>query len=169
MATYSNIIPTPEVDGVPYSAAVPITGTEADLGDSVSTPSPISVQMGLVIVAVVSLTVRGYVTANTTYVVMQVDMGDGVWVDVAWVVWTANQGSATFVMYGGGNSGSGSFQQSRQAGNPPTPQANGSNTVPLAGRVRFVGKSIFAGGSSSISGSSTSVLATIKYKLLTPR
>jgi hypothetical protein len=170
MAITANILPTAESDGVTYSTAVPLTTTEADLGDSALTPAPLAVVYGQVIVAVVQLSINGLITANTTYVVMQTDMGDGVWIDVAWIIWTGNQGSATFVLCGGViGSSSNSFQQSRTAGAVPTPQANGSNAVPLAGRVRFVGKTTMTGGSSSLAGTTTRVAATIKYKLLTPR
>jgi hypothetical protein len=168
--TTANIIPTAGSDGITYCTAVPLVSTEADLGDGLLTPDPVAVEYGQIIVAVVQLSINGLVVANNTYVVMQTDMGDGVWVDAAWVVWTANQGSAVFVLCGGGTGQqANAFQQSRQPGQFPQPQANGSNAVPLAGRVRFVGKSSFSGGSSSLAGVTTSVSATIKYKLLAPR
>ncbi len=168
--TVANITPTAGTDGIPYSTAVPLTAQEADLGDGLLTPRPIAVEYGQVIVAVVQLTINGLVVGNNSYVVMQCDMGDGVWIDVAWCVWTGNQGMTTFVLCGGGlGAMNNAFQQTRGAGQPPTPQANGSNAVPLAGRVRFVGKSTFVGGSSSLAGVTTSVLATIKFKLMAPR
>jgi hypothetical protein len=170
MTTTANIIPTAGTDGIPYGTNVPLTSSEADLGDGLKTPDPIAVEYGQIIVAIVQLTFNGLVTANTSYIVMQCDMGDGLWIDVAWCLWTGNQGSATFVLCGGGlGAQNNAFQQTRQAGSPPTPQANGSNVLPLAGRIRFVGKSIFTGGSSSLAGLTTSVSATIKYKLMTPR
>lgn len=169
MATTSaNIIPTAGTDGLPYGAAVPITLQEADLGDGKLTPDPIAVEYGQAILAIIQLSINGIVTANNTYVVMQVDMGDGVWLDVAWLVWTASQGSAVFVLCGGGlGAMNNSFQQTRQPGQFPA--SNGSNAVPLAGRIRFVGKSSFSGGSSSLAGLNTQVSATIKYKLMAPR
>lgn len=167
--TTANINPTVGYDGIPYSTSVPITSTEADLGDGLKTPDPVAVEYGQAVVAVVVLTINGNVTANNTYVVMQVDMGDSVWIDAAWIVWTGNQGSATFVLCGGGlGAMNNAFQQVRQAGSFPSPQANGSNAIPLAGRIRFVGKSLIAGGS-SLAGLTTSVSATIKYKLAAPR
>jgi hypothetical protein len=168
--TTANIIPTAGSDGITYGTAVPLTAQEADLGDGLKTPGPVAVEYGQVMVAVVVLTINGYVVANTSYVVMQTDMGDGVWVDAAWCVWLGHQGSATFILCGGGlGAQNNAFQQTRAAGSPPTPQTNGSNAVPLAGRVRFVGASVFSGGSSSLAGLTTSVSATIKYKLMVPR
>lgn len=166
--TTANILPTAGSDGLAYCTTVPLVSTEADLADNKLTPGPVAVEYGQVLVAVVQLTINGLVVANNSYVVMQTDMGDGVWVDVAWCQWVGNQGAATFVLCGGGlGAQNNAFQQTRQAGGFVT--GNGSNAVPLAGRVRFVGKSAFSGGSSSLAGLTTSVLATIKYKLMTPR
>lgn len=162
--------PTAGTDGVPYGTNVPLTSTEATLGDGLKTPDPIAVVYGQIIVAVIQLSINGIVTGNNTYIIMQTDLGDGVWIDAAWCVWTGNQGTATFVISGGIiGASSNVFQQTRQAGQPPTPQANGSNSVPLAGRIRFVGKSAFVGGSSSLAGVPTRVSATITYKILAPR
>lgn len=168
MATNANIIPTAGTDGISYCTGVPLTSTEADLGDGLAAPSPVPVEYGQAVVAVVVLSINGYVVAQNCYVVMQVDMGDGTWVDVAWAVWTGHQGSAVFVLCGGGTGSiNNAFQQSRQAG--AFPASSSSNAVPLAGRLRFVGKSSFAGGSSSLAGVTTSVSATIKYKIVAPR
>lgn len=165
-----NINPTVETDGIPYCTAVPLTATEADLGDSAKTPAPIAVVYGQVIVAVVRLTVNGFIIGNSTYIVMQTDLGDGTWVDVAWCFYSSTQVPATFVLCGGGlGAMNNAFQQSRNAGQVPQPQANGSNAVPLGGRVRFVGQTKMTSGSSSAPGASTAVSATITYKLMTPR
>ena len=166
----ANIIPTAESDGVVYANAVPLTSTEAALGDGLVTPAVISVVAGQTIVAVVRLTINGIITANSTYVVMQTDLGDGTWIDVAWLFWNSTQVPGTFVLCGGGlGAMNNAFQQSRNSGQVPQPQANGSNAVPLGGRVRFVGKTVMAGGSSSAAGVSTSVSVTITYKLQSPR
>ena len=171
-ATLANIIPTLGWDGLLYSVAIPLTSTEADLwgGTGVQTTDPVQVAYGQVVLAIVQLTINGIVVGQNSYVVMQVDFGDGVWIDAAWIVWTGGQGTATFVMSAGGlGAMNNAFQQSRQAGAAPNPQANGSNNIPLGGRIRFVGKSTFVGGSSSLAGVTTSVSATIKYKLMSPR
>lgn len=160
--TTANIIPTAGSDGITYSAAVPLTTTEADLGDGILAPHPIATQFGEAIAAVVTLTINGIVTASSAYIVMQMDMGDGVWVDMNWAVWTGSQGTVVFV-FSNGIAGADTFQQTRQAGAPPS--SSGSNQLALGGRIRFVGKSNFAGGSSSLSGVPTAVLATIKYRL----
>lgn len=163
----ASITPTVISDGTPYAVAVPITSSEADLwgGSGAAAPDPIATTYGQAISAVVQLSINGIITANLTYVVVQMDMGDGVWVDMNWIVWTATQGSATFFMSNGA-AGANTFQQTRNAGSAPSPQASGSNQMPLGGRIRFVGKSFIAGGSSSIAGLTTQVSATIRYKLL---
>lgn len=166
----ANITPTAETDGVVYASAVPLTSTEAALGDGLVTPAVISVVAGQTIVAVVRLTINGIITANSTYVVMQTDLGDGTWIDVAWLFWNSTQAPGTFVLCGGGlGAMNNAFQQSRNSGQVPQPQASGSNAVPLGGRVRFVGKTVMTGGSSSAAGVSTNVSATITYKLQNPR
>ena len=170
MATYSNILPTAMSDGLAYATAVPITTTEADLGDALLTPDPIQVEFGQIIVAVVQLTVNGFIVANNTFVFMQTDLGDGVWVDVAWCFFNSTQAPGTFVLCGGGlGSQNNVFQQSRNSSSAPATQANGSNAVPIGGRVRFTGFCKMAGGSPSAPGVTTSVKATIKYKLMAPR
>ena len=164
-----NIVPTAGSDGILYADAVPLTSTEASLrgGTSPQTTDPIPVTYGQAILAVVQLSVNGIITGNSTYVVMQTDLGDGVWIDVAWLVWTQTQGSATFILCGGGaGSINNAFQQSRNSGQVPQPQQQGSNAIPLGGRIRFVGKTVMTSGSSSAPGVSTTVTATIRYKLL---
>lgn len=170
MTTTANIVPLAGTDGIVYATAVPLTPTEADLGDGLKTPNPIAVEYGQVIVAVVKLTANGNITGNSTLAVLQTDLGDGTWIDVAWAVWTNVTGTATFVLCGGGlGAQNNAFQQSRSAGFMPTVQANGSNAVPLGGRVRIAGFCKMTGGSSSAPGVSTQVTATITYKLMTPR
>lgn len=163
--TAANIIPTAPTDGVVYATDVPLTSTEATLGDALLCPVLIPTTYGEAIVAVVKLTINGYIVANNTYVVLQMDMGDGTWIDINWLVWDGRQGSATF-LFSNGIAGANSIQQTRQSGQVPTPQTNGSNQLALGGRLRFVGKSQFAGGSSSVAGVTTNVKATITYKIL---
>lgn len=166
----ANIEPTAPSDGIVYASAVPLTPTEAALGDALQVPAMIPVAEGQTVVAVVKLTVSGYVVANSTFVFLQTDLGDGTWIDVAWCFFKGNQGSATFVLCGGGIGAiNNAFEQSRQASSTPAAQANGSNAVPLGGRVRFTGFSKFVGGSSNLAGTPTTVSATITYALQNPR
>jgi hypothetical protein len=167
VTTFAGIAPTAPTDGVLYSNAVPLTTSEADLfgGTGAQSPDPIPTEFGAAIVAVVQLSINGIITGNNTYVVLQIDLGDGVWVDLNWLVWTGTQAPATFV-FSNGVAGANTFQQSRGAGQVPNPQASGSNQMALGGRVRFVGKTTMVGGSSSAPGVSTQVTATIRYKLL---
>jgi hypothetical protein len=160
-----NIEPTAHSDGIAYATSVPLTSTEATLGDALATPALIATTYGEAIVATVKLTASGLLIGNSTYVVLQMDMGDGLWVDMCWCFWNGTQGTATFVM-SNGIAGANVFQQSRASGAVPTPQASGSNQLTLGGRLRFVGKTVMTGGSSIALGSTAGVVATIRYKLL---
>lgn len=168
MPITANIVPTAGTDGIVYATNVPLTSTEAALGDGLLTPALIPTTFNQAVVAVVQLSINGYITANSSYVVMQMDVGDGVWVDMCWCFWDGRQGSAVFVM-SNGIAGANVFQQSRQTGQVPVNtsnvQGNGSNQMTLGGRIRFVGKAVMVGGSSSVSGITTAVKATITYRL----
>lgn len=166
----ANITPTPSVGGIRYANNVPLTSTEAVLGDALQTPALIPIIEGQTIVAVVKLTINGLIVGNNSYVFLQTDLGDGTWIDVAWLVTTHGQGTRTFVLCGGGlGAMNNAFEQSRQVGQFPQPQAPSSNAVPLGGRCRFVGRATLISGSSSIAGSTPQVLTTITYRLQHPR
>ena len=168
--TTANITPTAATDGVVYATNVPLVSTEADLGDGLKTPSPIAVIEGQTIVAVVKLAVQGHVTGQSSFIFLQTDLGDGTWVDVAWCFFTGTDGTATFVLCGGGlGAMNNAFQQSRKASAAPSTQANGSNAVPLGGRCRFTGFATSVGGSSNLAGVTAGVTATVTYRLQNPR
>lgn len=168
--TTANIIPTAPTDGIPYCAAVPLTATEASLGDAAYVPALIPVVEGQTLVAVVQLSVNGHVTGSNGFIFLQTDLGDGVWVDVAWCRTNITDGSAIFVLCGGGvGAMNNSFGPLRNANSAPATQANGSNAVPLGGRCRFTGFATSSGGSSSVSGTTAGLKATIMYKLQQPR
>lgn len=168
MAT-ANITPTATSDGIAYATAVPLTSTEAALGDALIVPALVPTAYNEAISAVIQLTANGIITGNSTYVVMQMDMGDSVWVDLCWCLWTGTQGNATFV-FSNGIAGANVFQQSRNIGQVPLTsagvQGNGSNQLTLGGRIRFTGKTVMIGGSSSAPGVATQVTVTIHYRLL---
>lgn len=167
---FANIEPTPLSDGILYGTNVPITPPEAALGDALVTPVLIPVIEGQTIIGVVQLTVNGHITGNNTFVFLQTDLGDGVWVDVAWCNTRITNGSVTFVLCGGGvGAMNNAFGPLRKNGSAPATQANGSNAVPLGGRCRFTGFSALTGGSSSLAGTVPLVQATIKFKLQNPR
>lgn len=169
MPTYANIVPTAGSDGVPYCTSVPLTTTEAALGDLLKSLDPIPLLEGQELIASIALSVNGFAQGANSYIVMQTEYGDSNWVDVAWIVSPLNQGTAKFWVSGGGRGAmNNAAQQTRQSGQFPNPQTSGSNAVPLGGRVRFVGKTTFVGGSSALSGTSTRVDATITYKLTAP-
>ena len=166
----ANIVPTAEDGGILYANAVPLATTEAALGDGTNTLAIIPVVEGQTIIAVVKLTINGFITGNSTFIFLQTDLGDGTWVDVAWCFWNGTQGTATFILCGGGlGAMNNAFQQTRKSGSAPTPQANGSNAVPLCERVRITGFATRVGGSSIAAGSANILTASIRYKLQRPR
>lgn len=165
------IIPTAPTDGVTYANSVPLTANEADLFGGVGAQAldPVPTIWGQTVLAIVQLKVSGSIATDSAYVVMQTDNGDGVWIDVAWIVSTLTVGAQTFVLCGGNlGSANNAFQQSRAAGTAPG--SNGSNAMPLGGRIRFVGKATTTGGSSSAApGVAPGVQATITYRVQPPR
>jgi hypothetical protein len=167
MTVFASTLPSAEPDGVPYAVGAFLPAAEGDVGNqSANQPQndPISVMYSCAICAVVQLTVQGNPSGVSAYVVMQTDLGDNVWIDVAGIV-TSTGG--TFLL-SGGVSGANAFQQTRPVGTAPT--SNFSNQFTLGGRIRFVGK--WSQGSSSSSSSSSSgaiasaVSCTIRYKML---
>lgn len=169
MPTFANTTPIAVKDGVVYASSVPLTSSEADVynGSALDGQDPVSIVYGQAIVVIVKFVVGGSIVGNSSYIVMQTDLGDGNWIDVAWCFSNINQGSESHVLCGGGvGSINNAFRQSRQSGAVPTPQADGSNAMPLGGRVRFVGKGVMTGGSSGAPGSAAQVAVTVTYKLL---
>ena len=165
----ANITPTAMTNGIIYGSSVPLTPTEAALGDATQTTTTVPVVYGQEIVAVVQLSVSGIITGNSTFIFLQTNL-NGVWVDVAWCFWNGKQGNATFVLCAGGKGNqNNAFQFSRQSSSAPSAQANGSNQCPLGGSIRFTGFTNMIGGSSNVAGTPTQVSATITFKLTTPR
>lgn len=168
----ANINPTAMTDGVVYGTNVPLTPTEASLGGG-TTPDPIPVVEGQTIFAIVKVTVQGHVSGNNSYIFLQTDLGDGTWVDVAWCQITNTDigpnNPKVFMLCGGGLGAMNNSLSQRNAGATPAVQGNGSNAIPLGGRCRFSGFLQSSGGSSSLAGTPATVLATITYRLQTPR
>lgn len=170
--TAANIVPLAQTDGTPYATNVPLVSTESDLGDGLKTPRPISMTEGQTIVAVVQFIVNGHVSGNNSFVFMQTDLGDNNWVDVAWCNFTkADQSEAALYILSGGGIGAmnNAFGPQRRNSSAPSTQGNGSNVVPLGGRVRFTGFGTGSGDSSSLAGTYAGTIVTITYKLQTPR
>ena len=167
MATYANIIPTASLDGIIHVSSKVMPSLEVTLFNRASPPfaDPIPVIYNQAVQAIVQFSITGDPDTNISYVVLQTDLGDGQWVDVAWVRWTATTGTAVFAM-GGGVAGANAFQQSRAIGTAPG--SSGSNQIPLGGRIRFTGKaSLGTSASSSVGvGIFAEVTTTITYKLL---
>lgn len=174
MTITANITPAALTDGITYTSAVPLTPTEASLGDALVSPALIPVAEGQTIVAIVKAWVNGHIVANNSYIFLQTDLGDGVWVDVAWCRFTATDqdsgNPAIFVLCGGGiGAMNNAIGPNRRSSSAPATQSNGSNALPLGGRCRFTGFSALAGGSSSVAGTSAAVNVTITYRIQQPR
>lgn len=167
MATYASITPETGTDGVLYCQNVPVTVSEGDLYNQI-TPHPIPVTYGQAIQAIVFLTVTGAPFSNSTYIVMQSDLGDGRWIDIAWIVWTGISGDALFVL-SSPVAGANAFQQTRHENTAPG--SAGSNAIPLGGRIRFVGRAQTTGSLSQSPGvgASVTVQATIRYRIMAAR
>jgi hypothetical protein len=156
--TYANITPTANDDGLPYCTAKALTGSEVDLFNA-SGPDPVPVLYGQAAMAVVTFTVTGSPSGMTAYVVMQTDLNaDGNWVDVAWCRSGITGASDVFVL-SGGTAGATAVEQSR-ASTSSLPSSSGATQIPLGGRIRFIGKTTFSGGTSP------ACRVTITYKLL---
>jgi len=173
MSAFANAFSGPQSDGMPYCTNKAVPAAENDLYNfQPSVPpgkDPVEVLYGEAIVAIVVLTAAGSIQSQTTFIVLQTDLGGGNWIDVAWITWTGTTGSATFVLSGGAH-GANAFQQDRATGTAPNP-TSGSRQFPLGGRIRFVGKSSInataqASSSSSSSAGGPSISCTIRHKLL---
>lgn len=168
MTTFASITPTPKTDGIDYCVAAVVPAAEGDLQATHQSPVPPRSGFEMALFAVVQLTATGTPATNATYVVLQTDLGDGVWVDVAWCVWHGTSGTAVFILQAGSN-GAVAFAAPRAAGTSPL--VTGFNPCALGGRFRFVGKSVLTSSSSSSSSSSgvpgttPEVTATIRYRL----
>lgn len=163
---FANITPAENADGLVYADATPLTAQEADLYNKTvrANVDPATVVYGQSILAIVVFAVTGSISSNTSYVVMQTDLGGGNWVDIAWCLFTGTTGTQVNAL-SNGIAGANSFRQSRASGSAPA--SDGSNQCQLGGRIRFVGKSTIGGSSSSSSSGSVinGVNVTIRFKM----
>lgn len=169
MSAFANAVAPPQTDGAKYTTDLVMPALEGDLfNQALPRVSPIPVLYGQAIVATIELSVTGSPSAQTTYVVLQTDLGDGVWYDLAWCLWLGTSGSKNFLL-AAGMDGANAVQQTRDAGTAPA--SSDSVQVPLGGRIRFVGKSSISSGSGDSSSSSSAgdvqqVTCSIRYKIL---
>ena len=154
-------------DGVLYALTALMPSAEGDVFNGVG-QDPVSIPYHEAIAATVLFQVQGGpLITNSSYVVLQTDMGDSNWIDVAGCGFTALNGTSLFLL-SAGVAGALSLQQTRTVGATPTP-VNFSNQMCLGGRIRFVGKSSNTGTLISSSPGPTvipGVNVTIRYKLL---
>ena len=169
MATFANVKPGPLSDGVVYAQNLLLPAQEGSLFSS--TPGqvmdPIPVLYNQAVVAVITVQAFNVLTDQASYVWLQSDNGDGNWLDLSWATFTAIGGSTGRFVLAAGAFAANSFQQVRQPGTPPSP-ANGSNSCPLGGRLRFVGQTnATASGSSASSGpGGNGIFVSILYRLI---
>lgn len=156
MTVFANITPSPANDGIVYASASQIPTSEGDVFNGAGV-DPFPSLWGAAVVFEVKLVVSGSPVTNQTYLVLQCDIGLGVWIDIAWMVWTGVTGTITGLLSGGFNVAN-SYQQTRPV--DTSPASSGANQIPLGGNIRLVGKSTFVGGLVP------KVLVTAEYKIL---
>jgi hypothetical protein len=169
----------PPAGGVPYCTRQTLPAAEGELYNTApAVPQdapPVGTPYDQGLLASVLFSAGAGVGSNTSYVVLQGDVGDNNWVDLSWCTWTGTTGTALFYLSATGFI-AGAVQQSRPVGQAPSP-AIGFNALTLPDRIRFVGKASVGAGSSSSPGKAASsslaaglaVLVTIRYKLLALR
>ncbi len=159
-------------DGLAYCANFPVPPTEQDLmsvaglnppGEGVINPGQgVASIFGQGVVATVTFTIAQALVSNPgTYVILQGDNGDGNWFDICGCIWQGSGPVGTqvsFLLFSMPQGTPAVLQQTRTPGTQPA--ANFFNPTPPLGRYRFVGK-----GSAQGSGSGTSVLVSIFYRL----
>jgi hypothetical protein len=138
-----------QTGGVPYATtvAVPTTNADNDLGNAPGNlASPVATVFAQVLAAEVQIILGGTIGANAgSFVVLQTDMGDGNWYDVAWCqTTTTTPGTLNFYFQVGLQNVNAVIQQSRVVG--AAPASNGTNAIALGGRFRFVGRNQLSGG-----------------------
>jgi len=148
MVTQANINVS-STNGVPYCKTAPVGTTEADLG------TPVTVTWFEAILASVVFTFTGTPT-GPSYIVLQIDLGDSNWIDIAWLTTATTAGTLVFVL-AAGSAGGAAAQQTRVVGTAPASSA--FIQMPLGGRFRFVGKT----------GAANTLTATITYRTLPQR
>lgn len=177
--TFANAQATQLTGGAPYCLNHVMPAAEGSLSDVPAYQGdPVPLPFEQAISAVVEFAAQGAVAGiSVCYAVLQVDQGDGQWVDAAWANLTAIPGATPTVFWlsVGLDAVNGVFQQTRAVGTTPAPN-NGSNPIALGARMRFVGKATLTGGSSSSSSSSSAgpgvtpaILVTIRYRPVSPR
>ncbi len=144
-APFANASPLAMTDGVRYATASALTASEADIANLVQPPQvdPLGLISNQVAEAIVTFSAVGVITTNTSYVVMQTDLGDGHWIDVAWCQWAGITGTATFSL-SAGEALANAFQQTRVSGDVPDTVTTFQD-CPLGGRLRLVGAAVSDG------------------------
>jgi hypothetical protein len=120
--------------------------------------TPLPIAYGEAVLATIKEVIAGSPASNSSFIVMQTDMGDGFWVDLAWLLDTTTSNATLNYLLSAGVAGANAVKQTRAAA--AAPGSTGSNQVALGSRIRFVGNSTLSGGSSP------SVTVSINVKIL---
>ena len=178
MPNFANTTVPPPTGGRPYCTNALLPAAEGELYNVVppmpqGAPPVDTPYESAGLASVVFTVVGGPLASNLSYVVWQGDLGDGVWLDLAWCTFTGLSGTATFFLSVGAYQAN-AVQQSRAVGTAPSPSLGAVQTT-LPDRLRFVGKGGVSASSSSSSaraspspapGVSPGVQVTVRYKLL---
>lgn len=160
---WANSTPNYPTDGTVYANQMVMPGAEGVLYNGVA-GSPLSVTAEDCLVASVTLTIPVTLASNVSYVVLQGDLGNDVWFDIAGIRTTAVAAGSSNFLIAAGAPVANAFEQTRASNTAPA--GHFQNQCPLPGRVRFVGKATITGGAgSSSSGAGIRVLCTIRVKL----
>src|SRR5262245_43629725 len=120
MPTFANVSIPPVQSGAPYCTSRLMPAAEADLWDRTDLgQDPVPLIYGAAVSVAVRLATQGIVTSNSTYIVLQTDLGTDRWFDVAWIVTTFISGTADFWLCGG-VAGANAFQALRAEGTVPS-------------------------------------------------
>lgn len=171
MPVFASTTIGPNTDGAIYARNLLLPATEGDLYTAIpgQTFDPIPVLYAQSALAVVEFNNFNVATDTGSYVILQTALNDESWFDLAWCTWTGIGNSQGRFLLAAGALAAGSYQQTRQPGTAPSP-ANSSNSFPLGGRIRFVGKAVDtitgSSASSNPSGGGNGVYVNILVKLL---
>lgn len=169
MAKFASTTIGPLSDGAVYAQNLLLPAQEGDLYSTVPGQAfdPVPTLYAQAMFAIVEFSAYNVLTDTACYVVLQTQLGDGQYIDLSWVTFNAiGNSKGVGVLTAGAFAGSG-FMQTRQPGTPPSP-ANGSNSCPLGGQLRFIGQGNFTASQSSASSgpAGNGVYVNILYRLI---
>jgi len=131
-----------QVDVLNYCSLVALTTTEADLG----TPAQVFEEQ-VFLEATGQVATGGSPATSTVFIALQTDLGDGLWVDLAWYVSTSAANRTDLFCFQTGPGQANAVLQ-RKAGTPPSGTKPAAIELGLGSRYRITGQATFTGGTS---------------------